>query len=511
MFAPDRKKPLRGRAESQRSPITLIFGMSKLTAFRLIPALDTYPKVVDFAQKPLGKILLLAVFSAGLSFRTDSWPRVLALMTAMTFLPRFRPALLTIATFGSLYLAGWPNIELPWSIPRQHHASVFFFKPLMVAVVLGFFAVYYTMVKKYKEGWYAKRPVRNLLVFYLLLLMAATHVPLSAPQAVYLWAFLAVLGKYLWFFNYTLLDRQAKETPHLALQAGFYFPFWGGSTTPFPKGAAYLRKIEAKNPKQLAISQLKGIKLLYWALLLGLLERVLGQIFYGKADAGQAFLGISLSLGLPSLKEVLEAGTGHSYPWHINWLALIANFFVRLLWFSVWGHVIIAGCRMAGYNALRNTYRPLQSASIADFWNRFYYYFKELLVDNFFYPAFLRYFKKRPKIRLFFATLAAAGFGNVLFHFLRDIGAIADQGFWPALWSFRVYMFYGLVLGTAIGISQLYEKKRPQDRSWFRKNIVTPVYVVGFYCLLSIFDSSSTLTLTDHFIFLFKLFNIHFS
>ena len=486
--------------------------MFRLTAFRLIPPLDTYPKVVDLAQKPLGKILLLTVFAAGLSCRTDSWQPLVAFLTAMTFLPQFRPILLTIATFASLALAGWPNVGVPWSIPQPHYASVFLSQPLIVAAVLGFFAAYYTAVRKNKDGWYAKRPIRNLLVFYLLLLMAAPHLPLSGPPAVYLWAFLAGLGKYLWFFNYTLLDRHAKETPPLALQAGYYFPFWGGSTTPFPKGAAYLRKIEAKTPEQLAVSQLKGLKLLSWALLLGLVERVLGQIFYGKAEAGQAFLGISLSLGLPSLNEVLQAGSGPPYPWHMNWLALVANFFVRLLWFSVWGHVIIACCRMAGYNALRNTYRPLQSASIADFWNRFYYYFKELLVDNFFYPAFLRYFKKRPKVRLFFATLAAAGFGNVLFHFLRDIGAIADQGFWPALWSFRVYLFYGLVLGAAIGISQLYETKRTKDRSWFRNNIVTPVYVVGFYCLLSIFDSpGSTLTLTEHFIFLLKLFNIHLS
>jgi len=486
--------------------------MVRLAAFRLIPALDTYPKVVDFAQKLPGKILLLALFSAGISFRTDNWLPLSAFLAVMTFLPQCRPVLLTIATFGSLYLANWPNVEIPWSIPQQQNSPVIFFKPLILAAALVFFAVYYAVVTKNRDGWFAKRPIRNLLVFYLLLLLTATNLPLSSPQALYLWTFLAVIGKYLWFFNYTLIDRHAKETPHLVLQAGYYFPFWGWSTTPFPKGAAYLRKIEAKSPAQLAVSQLKAIKLLYWALLLSLLERVLRQIFYGSADVSPAFLGISFFLGIPTLEAVLHAAAGHSYPWHMNWLALIANFVVRLLWFSVWGHVIIAGCRMAGYNALRNTYKPLQSASIADFWNRFYYYFKELLVDNFFYPTFLRYFKKWPKLRLFFATLAAAGFGNLLFHFLRDIGAIAGKGFWQTLWSFRVYAFYGLVLGTAIGLSQLYEKKRTKDMSWFRKNIITPVYVVGFYCLLSIFDSSDDkLTLTDHFIFLCKLFNIHFS
>ena len=46
--------------------------------------------------------------------------------------------------------------------------------------------------------------------------------------------------------------------------------------------------------------------------------------------------------------------------------------------------------------------------------------------------------------------------------------------------------------------------------SWLRKNFITPVFVVGFYCILSIFDSADTsLTLSDLFIFLLKLFNIH--
>lgn len=486
--------------------------MSRLAPFRLIPPLDTYPRVVALAQKAPGKILLLATFAVGLSFRTNNWPQVTAFITAMTFLPRFRPVLLTLATFVSFALTDWPNVDIPSSIRQLHSPSLFLFKPLLLAAVLAFLAAYYTAVTKDKGSWFAKRPIRNLLFFYILLLVAATNAPSPNPLTFYLWAFLVVLGKYLWFFNYTLLDRHAKETPPLALQVGYYCPFWGGTTTPFPKGAAYLRKIEAKSPEQLALSQLKGVKLLSWALLLSFLEKLLGQIFYGSTYVEHPFSGISFSLDIPSMHAVLHAGTGSSYPWHLNWLALIANFFSRLLWFSVYGHVIIACCRMAGYNALRNTYRPLQAASIAEFWNRFYYYFKELLVDNFFYPAFLRYFKKRPKMRLFFATFAAAGFGNVLFHFLRDIGPIAEQGFWPALFSFRVYMFYALLLSTAIATSQLYEKKKPREISWLRKNLITPVYVVGFYCLISIFDSSDpTLTLTDHFIFLLKLFNIYLS
>ena len=110
---------------------------------------------------------------------------------------------------------------------------------------------------------------------------------------------------------------------------------------------------------------------------------------------------------------------------------------------------------MAGFLALRNTWRPLSSRSIAEFWNRYYYYFKELLVDCFFYPAFMRYFKTWGRWRLFAATVAAAGFGNALFHSLRDLNYVEDLGFWRALAGFQSYIFYTAVLSVGIGISQM--------------------------------------------------------
>ena len=92
------------------------------------------------------------------------------------------------------------------------------------------------------------------------------------------------------------------------------------------------------------------------------------------------------------------------------------------------GARFIAGCRMAGFNALRNSYRPLSSRTIAEFFNRFYYYFKELLVDFFFYPAFLRYWKGHKRLRMIFATFAAVFFGNSFYHLTRDWQFIRDDG-----------------------------------------------------------------------------------
>lgn len=479
--------------------------MSRLAEFKIIPPIDTYPAFVNLAQKNLGKALLMVVFSFGLSLHTSNWLYTSCALAVMTFLPQFRAAVLVVATFCGIMLAGWPGYYL---LPGGGKALPCgsFFTPLVVLAVLATFAIYYRAVRQGKGRWLGQRPVRNLLIAYVGLIVLVSQLPSPSLVSGILWAFVIVFGKYLWFFNYALLDRNAKETTPLVLQTGHFIPFWGSSNTPFPKGAAYLRKIEAKNPEQLAVCQLKGIKLLYWMLVLTVLHRLLGQIFYGRP--GDSFLGITFSLAIPSFSAVLHGRPIDPYPWHVNWLALVANFFFKLVGFSVWGHTIIASCRMAGYQALRNTCNPLRSATIAEFWNRYYYYFKELLVDNFFYPTFLRYWKKNPRLRLVFATMAAAGFGNVLFHFLRDIDVIIKRGPWDALLSFHVYMFYGVVLGAAIGLSQLFEKKKRQDMSWLRRNIVSPFCVIGFYCVLSIFDDPDrNLTILDNFAFLLRLCN----
>ena len=56
-------------------------------------------------------------------------------------------------------------------------------------------------------------------------------------------------------------------------------------------------------------------------------------------------------------------------------------------------HFDLGACRHrylpdGGSRALRNAHAPLSSRTIAEYWNRYYYDFKELLADMFFYPNF---------------------------------------------------------------------------------------------------------------------------
>lgn len=175
------------------------------------------------------------------------------------------------------------------------------------------------------------------------------------------------------------------------------------------------------------------------------------------------------------------------------------------------GHIVTACCWMAGFNILRNTYKPLRARTLSEFWNRFYYYFKELLVEFFFFPTFTRYFKRHRQIRMFVATMAAATLGNMIYHFLRDYKYVAEMGLWKALVGFQTYTFYAIVLGVGIGISQLRAQGRMRlrnDAPWWRKSLAT-ASVLMFFCLIQVFDQEGrTLSLGQCLRFFLHLFFI---
>ncbi len=148
--------------------------------------------------------------------------------------------------------------------------------------------------------------------------------------------------------------------------------------------------------------------------------------------------------------------------------------------------------RLFGFRVFRNVYKPLLSTTLVDFWNRFNYYFKELLVEFFFFPTFLKAFKARPRLRIFAATMAAAGAGNLYYHLMRDSPLLfrmpsAEAASWIA--SRALYSF---LLGVGIFVSMLREKERrgrpsPPDLRWpalRRLRAIAGVWL--FYSLLHI-------------------------
>jgi hypothetical protein len=456
----------------------------RLRDFRLIPRIETYPAVVKLAETFAGKLLILALFAAGLRFATEEWLSLSLCLAMITFVPLRRRLLVTAATLISTFVVPWNNLVHP------------LYTSALIVFVIALGAMFFWIALQLPRTVIGRHPVFILLVGYSLLIVFAAYFPNNTPVYIAVWDLTRIFGIYLWFIAYSLLDLQSKEHDGVSLQLGTYRPFWGSTVTPFPKGASYLRRIEARDSQQLAVTQLKGLKLLAWSLLISLFAR-----YY--MDAVHHYLAI------PTFRVEFFRSVQHTAdPWYVCWASLLSEFFEEIITISIWGHRFIACCRMAGFNALRNTYRPLSSRTIAEFWNRYYFYFKELMVEVFFYPVFLNFFKTRKKLRIAVATFAAAGFGNAFYHFIRDLKFIADLGLWRALAAYHVYIFYCIVLASAITISQM-RKRGPAPSGVLRGRVLPAFCVTLFYCVLHVFDyTERAYPITEHFRFLAHLFNL---
>ena len=315
-----------------------------------------------------------------------------------------------------------------------------------------------------------------LAVFFALVLLASQNVLHGIPQ-VMLWSFIGVFGGYFWFLAYAVLDSR-QDKPDMIHQLATFHPFWGSSIVPFGKGISFLKKMEAKDETQAAITRINGLRLLLHCVWLRGLRLIFRKVVHGY-------------LGIPIMADaMLQQSLGTPYPTLLCWGSLIASFIEAVLKIAIWGNTVIAITRMAGFNLPPSSNKAFSARTLADFWNRYYFYFKEVLVDFFFYPTFMRCFKKHRRLRIIFATFMAACVGNVIFHFMWEIPMVAKIGLVETLTLFKTYLVYALLLSIGITISQLLPRK-PETNS-LRNRIFTPLGVCAFFCLIHIFDFDST-------------------
>jgi hypothetical protein len=314
---------------------------------------------------------------------------------------------------------------------------------------------------------------------------------------VMLWTGVFVLAPYVWFLPYAIVDVRSRGPDSLLLQLAVQRPFWSPTYLPFGKGAAFLRKHLSQKPRELAITQLKAIKLLLWA----------NAPFVMRAGLNWMF---EVQMQIPTVEQALDAFLGgHPYPWAIGWIALILSTTKYCLNIASWAHLFIGIARLAGYRLPRGSWRPLESRTLMDYFNRFHYYFKELLVDFFFIPTFFKMFRNYPRLRMFFATFMAAGVGNALWHFSRDINLVATVGPAASLETYTSYAFYCIVLATGVGLSQVRASLGIRPSSTPIGRLYSFFFIWSFVVCMHVFsDESRNHTLGERASFLASLFGV---
>jgi hypothetical protein len=483
----------------------------RVSGLKLVPQIDTWPWAVTFARKVTGRLVCVALFTVLLAATKISacWWLAGLFLALISIVPNQRWNLLFVAAIGWIVVFSPVNEGVLRELAAQHEAEEWVsFWPVMLSLFLLMALGGVWLVRRYPSSLLAHRPVSVLLIL-LLGLLTASSMPLTGLP----WCIVAIsamaLGKYIWFIAYSLHGEQSRQSAPAGMQLAVWRPFWGFTTMPYGKGTLYLGRVEAKDEQEFAVVQLKALKLMVWVLILLMVQTLFVRTFYfAEGNPLNGYVNSEPAPLVPTYPDALDRHLqGNPYPLPVRWLAIICHFLYILMSVTVAGHSIVATCRMAGFNILRNTYRPLTADSIVEFYNRYYYYFKELLTEFFFFPTYLRYFKGYPRFRLFAATMAAAGLGNFLFHFLSDEEVIMRRGIWDALVARQVFALYVVVLAIAITLSQmrLMDRKRRRPVGYWKA--LSIVGVLMFYILISILsDNSHSRTIGDCASFFLSLF-----
>ena len=231
----------------------------------------------------------------------------------------------------------------------------------------------------------------TLALCYLLPVAAGT--PFAGLMGIY-----RIVGPFLvWRFSYVVLSgkRGAAAQSRFRDHVFYCLPIWGGSNTPTGKGYDYFRQTRADAPEEIAASQLAGLKLIGLAWIWTGVRALMNAVVRGDAAPHMTtFLG-GWHLGIPTLWRC-HRGHGHgrvgrrersaSLGIDLIFVVTLRAAIARDTWPS-------ASCVSSGSRCFATFTGPLLSTTLVEFWNRFNYYFKELLVDFFFFPTFLKAFK----------------------------------------------------------------------------------------------------------------------
>ncbi|MDC0668125.1 hypothetical protein [Nannocystis radixulma] len=154
-------------------------------------------------------------------------------------------------------------------------------------------------------------------------------------------------------------------------------------------------------------------------------------------------------------------------------------------------HFRVGAWRVLGYRMETQYDRPWLATNLAALWSRFAFHFREFLVRVFYYPVFFAWFKRRPMLRIFVATMVATVIGNLIWGHVPPC-TITDLR-WSALTTILSTWPYFVLLGLGISLTQVWLLRRPRTRRpWTRDrrivlDVVCAYLTIQFFALIHVF------------------------
>jgi len=410
-----------------------------------------HENVIAFGSSNTGQFLIWCLASLLLSFKLGFSAVILSIAIAsIQIAPSHRNKILAIGAVVAAYLLYFK--QATFFSTNSHVIPAF-----STIVLLACTYALYHIGKRYGSlpALIRKNPLIFLHIAYFALIPVLALIGSdSGFFGKFLWIFTLALPFFLCRWGYMLnTARRGKMAATKFVDHLLYVsPVFGGSNVPYGKGHENLHKNAVIDRNEIARSQLAGLKLIILVWLYVGINELMMEFIYTQSSAHLSVF----NAGIPRLSQLVGAeGTMQASGRFLAWASMFFELITQTLELAIRGHLIIGCLRLFGINVFRNTYKPLLSTSILEFWNRFYYYFKELMVECFFFPAYLSFSQYSKKVRLFIATFAAAFVGNLYYHFLIymwDWISLPPDKLAQALLSRTMYT---LLLACGIYISQL--------------------------------------------------------
>jgi len=441
-------------------------------------------------------------------------PRLVAWLSAQPWVIWLTPERRKSVLFYGAIIAGVVGIfsrNAKWRdyralAPWLEHGLAFLF-------LLGLLNVLYLAAVHFRRlpSMVRQRPLICFHSLFWLLLVLLWVFPVRGGFALAVMTAIAASFPYLiWRAGYMLLSGQRGKARDSRFRDHLFYiwPIWDGTNTPPGKGHDYLSRVTAQTPESYARTLLGGFKLLLLVALWTVVLELIATLVYGDPKSSFRALFGGVTLGLPRVKQIL--GGSIEKPLTQIWLSLYLELIWETLSLAVKGHVWVGVIRLFGFNIFRNTYKPLLAQTIVEFWNRYYYYFKELMMECFFLPIYARYFRSSPRLRIAAAVIAAAFVGNMYYHVLQHKEPLVS-GEWHKLWSLLgARLIYCGLLAAGITISML---RQQRQRSQGQTVPMNPAYrfrritgVWTFFAIINFWNVIGGLSIADRTRMFFSLF-----
>lgn len=154
-------------------------------------------------------------------------------------------------------------------------------------------------------------------------------------------------------------------------------------------------------------------------------------------------------------------------------------------------HFRVGAWRVMGYAVETQYDRPWLATNLANLWGRFAFHFREFLVRTFYYPVFLKFFRRRALLRIFAATMVATVVGNLVW------GHVPPKTITRLTWSDLMMILstwpYFVLLGLGISLTQIWLARRPRTRRpWtrdrrFALDLVCAYLTLQYFALIHVF------------------------